>query len=201
MMSLKTDLDNFPGPERHFDETGQQRLVVGGGCFWCTEAVFLALDGVTAVTSGYAGDREELANYDAVCSGSTDHAEVIEIVYDSATIGLGELLKIFFSIAHDPTQVDRQGNDRGRQYRSVVFFQTQAQKQYVADYIRQLDEAGVFDAPIATTLEPLDAFYTAEAYHQDFAARNPGQPYVQFSAAPKLEKLARAHPQRLRRSS
>ena len=199
-MTLNIDLDAFPGPDKPFEQTGEQRLVVGGGCFWCTEAVFLALDGVQKVTSGYAGDRAELANYDAVCSGRTRHAEVIEIVYDSDTISLGELLRIFFSIAHDPTQVNRQGNDRGSQYRSVVFYDSDAQKAFVADYISQLDSAGVFSAPIATTLEPLDAFYPAEDYHQNFAARNPTQPYVRFAAAPKLDKLASAHPQRIRRS-
>lgn len=198
-MSLKIDLDDFPAPSARFEESGEQRLVLGGGCFWCTEAVFLALEGVSAVTSGYAGDSAELANYDAVCSGRTDHAEVIEIVYDSEVIGLGDLLKIFFSIAHDPTHVDRQGNDRGRQYRSVVFFHSGDQQQYVADYIAQLEAAGVFDAPVATTLEPLETFYSAEEYHQNFAARNPGQPYVRFAATPKLDKLAGAYPQRVRR--
>lgn len=200
-MSLRIDLDDFPAPETVFEESGEQKLVIGGGCFWCTEAVFLALDGVSAVISGYAGDSAEQANYDAVCSGSTNHAEVIEVTYDSDVIGLGELLKIFFSIAHDPTQLDRQGNDRGRQYRSAVFFQSDAQKQYVAGYIGELEQAGVFNAPIVTTLEPLTAFYAAEDYHQNFAARNPAQPYVRFAAMPKVEKLAATHPNRLRRTS
>ncbi|WP_111494313.1 peptide-methionine (S)-S-oxide reductase MsrA [Marinobacter bohaiensis] len=182
----------FPAPDNDLElpaDAGEQRAVLGGGCFWCTEAVYLALDGVTAVTSGYAGGSADTANYDAVCTGTTDHAEVIEVRYDPARTSYGELLRIFFSVAHDPTQLNRQGNDRGTQYRSSVFYENEDQKRVAEAYIRKLDEAGVYEAPVVTTLEPLDAFYPAEDYHQNFAARNPFQPYVMAAAAPKVEKL------------
>lgn len=189
----------FPDPERDLsDDTGEQRAVLGGGCFWCVEAVFLAVDGVTGVVSGYAGGSPETANYEAVCSGQTGHAEVVSVHYDAAKVSYGELLKIFFSVAHDPTQVNRQGNDRGTQYRSVVFYETDEQKQVAADYIKLLNGSGVYEAPLATTLEPLTEFHSAESYHQNFAARNPYQPYVMAVAAPKMEKLASSFPGHLK---
>lgn len=197
-MALTLTLEQFPLPEATLAQQGPQRIVLGGGCFWCTEAVYLELEGVSSVTSGYAGDREALANYDSVCSGLTNHAEVIEVRYDSDAVDLGTLLHLFFSVAHDPTHLDRQGNDRGRQYRSVVFWEDEAVRDYVAAYIRQLDRAGVHDAPIVTTLEHLDAFYPAEDYHQDFARRNPAQPYVRFAALPKVDKLRQHFPDKLK---
>jgi len=168
-------------------------VVLGGGCFWCVEAVFLSLDGVLGVRSGYAGGTRETANYQDVCSGSTDHVEVVEVTYDPARVSLGRLLQVFFEVAHDPTQLNRQGNDRGRQYRSAIFYRTPSQKSVADAYIRQLGEAKVFPAPIVTTVEPLDAFYEAEAYHQNYAARNPAQPYILFTALPKVEKLRDVH--------
>lgn len=165
------------------------RVVLGGGCFWCTEAVFLAVDGVTAVTSGYAGGHAAQANYDNVCTGVTGHAEVIEILYQPEKVRYTDLLRLFFAVAHDPTQLNRQGNDIGSQYRSVIFVSNEDEKRVAEAYIHQLDDSGVFRQPIATTLEPLDAFYTAEAYHQNYAARHPMQPYIRFAAQPKLEKL------------
>ena len=189
----------FPDPERGLPgETGEQRVVLGGGCFWCVEAVFLAVDGVNGVISGYAGGSPETANYEAVCSGQTGHAEVVSVQYDGAKVSFGDLLKIFFSVAHDPTQVNRQGNDRGTQYRSVVFYETDEQKQVAEDYINLLNVAGVFKSPLATTLEPLAEFHSAESYHQNFAARNPYQPYVMALAAPKMEKLTEMFPERLK---
>ena len=167
-MSLRIDLDDFPAAARAFEQSGPARVVLGGGCFWCTEAVFLQLDGVSAVVSGYAGGDAAHANYDSVCSGMTDHAEVIAVDYDSDRINLADILKVFFSVAHDPTHKDRQGNDRGRQYRSVVFFDNDALKTYVADYMAQLEAAHVYTDAIATTLEPLTTFYPAEDYHQDY---------------------------------
>ncbi|MGH6718815.1 MAG: peptide-methionine (S)-S-oxide reductase MsrA [Alphaproteobacteria bacterium] len=175
--------------------------VLAGGCFWCTEAVFKALDGVLAVRSGYAGGTAATADYRTVCGGRTDHAEAIEVRYDPARASFGQILKIFFSVAHDPTQRDRQGNDRGRQYRSVIFHADDDQRRVAAAYIAQLDKAGVFGGPIVTTLEPLDAFYEAEDDHQDFAARNPSQPYVMFVANPKLAKLREHFPDRLKRDA
>jgi peptide-methionine (S)-S-oxide reductase len=164
-------------------------IVLGGGCFWCTEAVFLSLDGVLGVRSGYAGGTADTANYQAVCSGSTDHAEVIEVRYDPARITLGRILQVFFEVAHDPTQLNRQGHDMGRQYRSAIFYRTPEQRRVAEAYIAQLNRERAFDSPIVTTLEPLEAFYEAEGYHQNYAAKNPGQPYILFSTVPKMAKL------------
>lgn len=181
----------FPDPA--FDpapaSTQTQTAVFAAGCFWCVEAVFKPLRGVLAVTSGYSGGSADSASYEAVCSGSTDHAEVLRIDFDPQQITFGRLLKVLFCVAHDPTQVDRQGNDRGRQYRSAVFYLDDQQRATAAAYIRQLDAAHVFTAPIATQVVPLQAFYTAEAHHQDYAARNPAQPYITHVAAPKVHKL------------
>ncbi len=191
---------DFPdADDSAFLNTGVRRLVLAGGCFWCTEAVYRQLDGVLNVVSGYAGGTEETANYDAVCSGTTDHAEVIAIEFDSALIGPGTLLKVFFGIAHDPTQLNRQGNDLGRQYRSAVFYQDDAERRLAADYIAQLEQHGVFRAPIVTSLEPLQAFYPAEGYHQNYAAVNPNQPYIAAVAQPKVAKVQHFFKDRLKK--
>ena len=196
---LTVPRSRFPDPERDLPaEAGETRVVLAGGCFWCVEAVFLAMDGVSQVTSGYAGGSAETANYEAVCTGTTGHAEVVEIRYDPAKVSFGELLKVFFSVAHDPTQLNRQGNDRGTQYRSAIFYETQEQKAVAEAYIHQLDAAGVYPDPIVTSLEPLEAFYPAEEYHQNFAARNPRQPYIMAVAAPKMEKLVDSYGDRLK---
>lgn len=196
---LTVPRSRFPDPERDLpDEGGEARVVLAGGCFWCVEAVFLAMDGVSQVTSGYAGGSAETANYEAVCTGTTGHAEVVEIRYDPAKVSFGELLKVFFSVAHDPTQLNRQGNDRGTQYRSAIFYETSEQKAVAEAYIHQLDAAGVYPDPIVTSLEPLEAFYPAEEYHQNFAARNPYQPYIMAVAAPKMEKLLDSYGDRLK---
>src|SRR5215211_2177740 len=149
----------FPDPERDIEAAqgaGEQTVVLAGGCFWCVEAVFKELEGVLEVTSGYAGGTAATAIYDAVCSGTTDHAEALRVRFDPARITLGQVLKVFFAVAHDPTQLNRQGNDHGRQYRSAIFYADEAQKDVAAAYIRQLDDAKVFPKPIVTTLEPLD---------------------------------------------
>jgi peptide-methionine (S)-S-oxide reductase len=190
--SLAVAPKDFPDPERDIDTAHaptEQTAVLAGGCFWCVEAVFKELEGVLEVTSGYAGGTADTADYRTVCSGTTHHAEVVRVRFDPERISFGQLLKVFFSVAHDPTQLNRQGSDHGRQYRSAIFYADEAQKAVAEAYIRQLDDADVFTAPIATRLEPLEAFYVAEAYHQDYAARNPGQPYVAYVAAPKVEKL------------
>jgi peptide-methionine (S)-S-oxide reductase len=179
--------------------SGEQSVVLAGGCFWCVEAVFARLDGVLGVTSGYAGDRQATADYESVCSGTTNHAEVVRVRFDPARISLGQVLKVFFSVAHDPTQLDRQGNDRGRQYRSAIFYADEEQRRVAEAYIRQLGEAKVFAAPIVTRLEPLEAFYEAEAYHQRYAERNPRQPYIVHVAAPKVEKLETYYAEKLKR--
>jgi peptide-methionine (S)-S-oxide reductase len=193
-MALKIDPWSFPDPEP-VAETGDAgaTLVLAGGCFWCTEAVYAQLDGVLSVRPGYAGGSAATANYDDVCTGRTGHAEAIEIEFDPARISIGQILKIFFSIAHDPTQLNRQGADVGTQYRSTIFYANEAQRRIAEGYVAQIEAARVFDAPLATTLEPLEAFYPAEAYHHDYAARNPFQPYIKAVAAPKVEKLRKVH--------
>ncbi len=169
--------------------TDRGEAILAGGCFWCTEAVFTRLDGVTAVQPGYAGGAADAANYKAVCSGSTGHAEVIRIVYDPAKLSYGQLLKVFFAVAHDPTQKDRQGNDVGTQYRSAIFPLDAAQREVAEAYRTQLDASGIYFAAIATTIEPLEAFFVAEAYHHDYARQNPGQSYIRYVSMPKVEKL------------
>ena len=172
--------------------------ILAGGCFWCTEAVFGALNGVHGIAPGYAGGRAERANYQAVCTGVSGHAEVIRIEYDPAVIGFPALLQVFFAVAHDATQLNRQGNDIGSQYRSAVFPQDGQQEQLVRSYIRELGDAGIFLAPIATTIEPGQIFYPAEPYHFDYAARNPDQPYIRGVSAPKAGKLRQYFPHLLK---
>ena len=163
--------------------------MLAGGCFWCTEAVYRELDGVLQVVSGYSGGSADTADYETVCTGRTEHAEVIQIAYDPSRLTFGALLRIFFAVAHDPTQLDRQGNDVGPQYRSAIFYADAEQERIAEAYIAQLDAAKVFGKPIVTQLEPLEKFFEAEAYHQNYAALHPGQPYIQAVAAPKVEKL------------
>ncbi len=186
---MATSFDAFPDPPATATQDASDTIVLAGGCFWCTEAVYRRLDGVISVRPGYAGGSAETANYDDVCTGRTGHAEAIEIVYDPARVQLGEILKIFFAIAHDPTQLNRQGADVGTQYRSAIFYASDEQRRIAAEYIAHIDAAQVFDVPIVTTLEPLTHFFVAEAYHHDYAARNPWQPYVRAVVAPKVEKM------------
>jgi peptide-methionine (S)-S-oxide reductase len=195
------DLQAFPDPERDVAPGASQArtAVLAGGCFWCTEAVFLPLDGVSGVTSGYIGGSAATANYQAVCSGTTGHAEAIQVAFDPAVITYGQLLKVFFAVAHDPTQLNRQGADRGTQYRSAIFPLDPEQREVAAAYVAQLTAAGVFDDPIVTTIEDQGTFYPAETYHQDFVARNPAQPYVAAVALPKVAKLEAAFPEKLRK--
>jgi len=168
-----------------------ETAVLAGGCFWCTEAVYDALPGVRSVESGYAGGDASTATYESVSTGTTGHAEAVRIVYDPAQISFSELLDVFFQIAHDPTQVNRQGADVGSQYRSAVFYADDSQRREAEAMIEKLNAPGAFSAPIATTLEPLEGFYPAETYHQDFVKNHPNHPYVAYQARPKLEKLAR----------
>jgi peptide-methionine (S)-S-oxide reductase len=188
-MSLNIDPWSFPAAEFDPKGDGEKSIVLGGGCFWCVEAVFKELDGVTDVRPGYAGGTAATADYTTVATGRTDHAEVVEVVYDAGAIGLGEILKVFFAIAHDPTEVDRQGNDVGRHYRSAIFYADETQREVAEAYMDQIERAGVFDAPLATELVPLEAFYVAEDYHHDYATRNPDQPYVRAVAQPKIETM------------
>jgi peptide-methionine (S)-S-oxide reductase len=184
--------EQFPDPvvdAALADKAGQSRAILAGGCFWCVEAVYKNLEGVSSVKSGYAGGTADTADYETVSSGTTDHAESVEVVYDPSRISYGQILKVFFAIAHDPTQLNRQGPDTGRQYRSAIFYADGEQQRVAAAYIDQLNKAHVFDQPIVTEVVPLEAFYQAETYHQDYAARNPLNPYIVFNAQPKVRKL------------
>jgi methionine-S-sulfoxide reductase len=167
--------------------------IFAGGCFWCTEAAFEQLDGVTDVTSGYAGGTKETADYETVCTGRTGHAEVIRVTYDPKRIPYDRLLDVFFD-AHDPTQLNRQGADVGTQYRSAIFYADDEQKRAAEAKIKQLSEAKQFKGTIVTKLEPLVEFFPAEGYHQDYARNNPMQPYIAAHAIPKACKIREKHP-------
>lgn len=193
--------EQFPDPAQDAPvggHEGERVAVLAGGCFWCVEAVYKQLDGVTTLVSGYAGGTPETADYAIVSSGMTDHAEAVQIRFDPRRLSYGQLLKVFFSIAHDPTQRDRQGPDVGRQYRSAIFYADEEQRRTAEAYIRQLDAARVFDARIVTEVVPLRAFYPGEAYHQDYAERNAMQPYIVFNALPKVRKVRTYFKDRLR---
>jgi peptide-methionine (S)-S-oxide reductase len=169
--------------------SGMQReqATFGGGCFWCLEAVYTELAGVERVVSGYAGGHVADPSYEAVCNGTTGHAEVVQITYDPATIGFQDLLDVFFTI-HDPTTPNRQGHDVGTQYRSAIFYHSPEQQAAAAATIARLDDEGLWDTPIVTEVVPLTEFYAAEAYHQDYFKNNPWQPYCQVVVAPKVAK-------------
>lgn len=189
-LGLRVAPDQVPDPADDLPrDQDRGEAVLAGGCFWCTEAVYRRLDGVREVLPGYAGGAAAAANYEAVCSGTTGHAEAIRIVYDPARISYGRLLKVFFAIAHDPTQKDRQGNDVGSQYRSAVFPLDEGQRRVADAYLAQLEACGAFASHLATTIEPLPAFHVAEDYHHNYAALNPGQSYIRFVSMPKVEKL------------
>lgn len=173
---------------------GKQNAVVSGGCFWGVQAVFQHVKGVISATSGYAGGSAKTAEYETVSTGETGHAESVQIVYDPSQITYGELLRVFFSVAHDPTQLNRQGPDEGTQYRSSIFFSNDEQKKIAEAYIAQLDHAQIFPRPIVTKVVPLQGFYPAEAYHQNYATLHPNQPYIVFNDAPKVEHLKQQFP-------
>ena len=173
---------------------GQQTAVLSGGCFWGVQAVFQHVKGVISATSGYAGGSAKTAQYEIVSTGETGHAESVEIVYDPSQITYGELLRVFFSVAHDPTQLNRQGPDEGTQYRSSIFYSNDEQKRIAEAYIAQLEQAKTFSHPIVTKVVPLQAFYPAEAYHQNYATLHPNQPYIVFNDAPKVEHLRQQFP-------
>ncbi len=174
---------------------GTQTAVLAGGCFWGVEAVFEHLKGVTDVVSGYAGGNSETANYDRVSSGQTGHAEAVKISYDPSQISYGQLLKVYFAVAHDPTQLNRQGPDRGTQYRSAIFFVSDQQKKVAQAYVDQLNKVGTFSQPVVTQIVPFKTFYPAEQYHQDFIVHNPNYPYVVVHDLPKLKQLQKQFPE------
>ena len=173
---------------------GEQVAVLAGGCFWGVEAVFEHVKGVTSARSGYAGGSASSASYGQVSTGQTGHAESVRIIYDPSQITFGQLLKVFFSVAHDPTELNRQGPDTGTQYRSAIFFANEEQQRIARAYIDQLNQAKVFQRPIVTELSSLQAFHEAEAYHQDYLARHPNEPYIVINDMPKVENLRKEFP-------
>ena len=173
---------------------GQQTVVLAGGCFWGVEAVFEHVKGVTDVKSGYAGGSAETAQYETVSTGQTGHAESVSITYDPSQISYGQLLKVFFAVAHDPTELNRQGPDTGTQYRSAIFYSTEEQKRIARAYIDQLNKAKVFSRPIVTQVTPLKSFNEAEEYHQNYLEHHPDQPYIIINDIPKVENLRKQLP-------
>ena len=188
----------MPGPvadEAKATAPGKETAVVAGGCFWGIQAVFQHVKGVVSATSGYSGGSVKNPDYEAVSSGETGHAESVQIVYDPSKVTYGELLRVFFSVALDPTEVNRQGPDEGTQYRSVIFYGNDEQKHIAEAYIAQLDQAKVFRKAIVTQVVPLKAFYPAEAYHQNYATLHPDNPYIVYNDAPKVANLRREFPE------
>jgi peptide-methionine (S)-S-oxide reductase len=193
----------FPEPARDSPRAAArdfQTAVLAGGCFWGVEAVFEGLDGVGDVVSGYAGGQEKTAQYEMVGTGRTGHAEAVKITYDASKITYGQLLKVYFSVAHDPTELNRQGPDEGPQYRSAIFTADDEQKQVAEAYIAQLNAAKVFKNKIATTVSPLQGFFMAEAYHQNFLRLHPTYPYIVYNDLPKLEALKKEWPELLKKA-
>ncbi|HJQ21827.1 MAG TPA: peptide-methionine (S)-S-oxide reductase MsrA [Gemmatimonadaceae bacterium] len=179
----------------------QQVAVFAGGCFWGVEAVFEHVKGVLHVTSGYAGGTVASPSYEEVSSGATGHAESVEVVFDPTQVSYGTLMRIFFSVAHDPTELNRQGPDVGTQYRSAIFFENEAQRKEAEAYVAQLTASKYFSAPIVTQIAALDHFYPAEDYHQDFMEHHPLYPYIVINDRPKVEKLKKQFPQLYREST
>ncbi len=177
------------------DEKGMQTAVFAGGCFWGLEAVFEHIKGVSDVTSGYSGGDAKTADYEAVSSGTTKHAESVKIIYDPSKVSYGQLLKVFFAVAHDPTELNRQGPDTGTQYRSAIFYNNDEQKSVAQSYIDELTKAKVFSSPIVTELVPLTEFYKAEDYHQNYLDQHPNQPYIVVNDKPKVENLKKQFPE------
>jgi peptide-methionine (S)-S-oxide reductase len=174
--------------------SGKQTMVVAGGCFWGIQAVFQHVKGVVSATSGYSGGPANTADYETVSTGSTGHAESVQVVFDPSQVTYGELLRVFFSVAHDPTELNRQGPDEGTQYRSVIFYGSDEQKKIADAYIAQLDQAKVFSGRIVTQVVPLKAFYRAEEYHQNYATLHPNNPYIAINDAPKVAHLQKEFP-------
>ncbi len=174
--------------------TNEQAAVFAGGCFWGVDAVFKHVKGVTGVVSGYTGGSAGTAHYEQVGNGNTGHAEAVRVRFDPAQISYQQLLQIFFSVAHDPTQLNHQGADVGTQYRSAIFYSDTEQEKSAQKYIQQLTEQRVFSAPIVTEIVPLQQFYAAEEYHQNYLALNPTQPYIVFHDIPKVEQLRKQFP-------
>lgn len=184
-----------PTVDEHVTASRSETAVFGGGCFWGVQAVYQRVKGVTATTAGYSGGTKETANYGDVSSERTEHAETVKVVFDPSKVSYGTLLRVFFSVVHDPTQLNRQGNDVGTSYRSVIFYTTAEQQKVAQAYIAQLDAAHVFPKKIVTLVQPLKAFYDGEDYHQDYAEKNPGNPYIQVCDVPKIAGLKEQFPE------
>lgn len=191
---IPAPLHDIVAPEAGWDAGQRETAVFAGGCFWGVQSVFQRVKGVEKTTVGYTGGPQETADYRTVCSGRTGHAEAIEVVYDPEKVSYGMLLRIFFSVVHDPTQLNRQGNDVGTQYRSAIFYASDEQREVADAYVKQLDQAHVFPRPIVTEIAPLEQFYAGEDYHQDYALKNPGNPYIQVCDIPKIAELERQFP-------
>jgi peptide-methionine (S)-S-oxide reductase len=186
----------FPDPAVDVPASGgKQTAVLAGGCFWGVEGVFERVRGVKDVVSGFAGGEKSTAHYEMVSTGTTGHAESVKVTFDPSQITYGQLLKIYFSVAHDPTELNRQGPDAGTQYRSAVFYENDDQKKVAEAYIKQLDEAHVFSRPIVTKVVPFKGFYAAEAYHQHFLDNNPNYPYIVYNDLPKIAALKKQYPE------
>jgi peptide-methionine (S)-S-oxide reductase len=192
--TARGQVPEFAGKAQASTAPGEETAVLAGGCFWGVDAVFKHVRGVSSVVSGYAGGSAATAHYEVVSTGMTGHAESVKITYDPSQIAYAQLLRIFFSVAHDPTELNRQGPDTGPQYRSAIFYTSEAQKETALAYIAQLTTAKVFPAPIVTQVVPLPGFYPAEEYHQNFLARHPGYPYIVFYDLPKLRALHEQFP-------
>lgn len=196
--SKTADLTEYAPTEANLavapDPKGLETAVFAGGCFWGVEAVFENVKGVRDVKSGYAGGDAKTAKYDLVSGGSTEHAEAVEIKFDPTKVTYIQLLTIFFSVAHDPTQLNRQGPDTGKQYRSAIFYLSDEQKNQAAEYIAAIDKSKALSKPIVTQVVPLVKFFDAESYHQDYLVRNPDQPYIVIHDKPKLEDLKKRFP-------
>lgn len=189
----------IPPPDQDLAEEGSSAVAVfAGGCFWGVQGVFQRVRGVRNAVSGYSGGAAETAFYEITNRGDTGHAESVEITYDPSEVSYGKLLQIYFSVAHNPTQLNYQGPDRGTQYRSTIFYRDGAQEKVARAYIAQLDDADLFEGPIVTTLEPLDRFYPAEQYHQDFLTLNPTWPYIVHHDLPKIAALEALFPEEFR---
>ncbi len=197
-MAMAGEVRKAPIPAPTMDEPvqhGRETAVFAGGCFWGTQSVFQRVKGVTHTEAGYAGGKAETATYDQVTSETTGHAESVQVEFDPAKVSYGTLLRIFFSVAHDPTQLNRQGPDVGTSYRSAIFYNSDEQRKVAEAYIHQLDAAHVFHGKIVTDLTPLKGFYKAEDYHQDYATKNPNNPYIQICDVPKTKALQAQFPE------
>ncbi len=191
---IPAPVHDIVAPESGWEAGQRETAVFAGGCFWGVQSVFQRVKGVEKTVVGYSGGAKETADYHRVSTGRTGHAEALEIVFDPEKVSFGTLLRIFFSVVHDPTQMNRQGNDVGTQYRSAIFYTDEEQREVAEAYVKQLDEAHIFPRPIVTQILPLENFFAGEDYHQDYAIKNPQNPYIQVCDIPKIAELERQFP-------